>query len=623
MYQSIYMYAKKNVLATEKNKKKIKVCARILLEEDGTYKTTEVYDKKAKKKDLCPYIGTLYAQSIYSNIICEKMGSVLYGAGKPDEAISDTKYMNGYNAWRTIMSEGAENDGILSTINSFLCVIEKDNTLRDSIYKELKDQGVKPEDFISFRIGKRDAEKQTSWEPWFDEWIERHSVKEETGNPAVSCITGEIVTPLRNKPFAAIRTKQTGTGSYLASYGFDSQYSYGIKDNRGTPMSEQEGETIKAGLEHLLESDGNHNDAFGIIYWYEGKETDILGPRLQDPDEKKSKKEKKKERLIRDKEAEYTAALKRFMAETGEVVNKHRDAAFHIMKFQIPDKGRFYVSGEEESTYGKLYDSVSLWLSDSEVERPIWNRVEEKWTYGGSYKAPAGNLYKILVCLLNNRDTKNKFDQIKKEYGNDRYELLKAMIFGTQVPKDIFYRAVNEATRQMLSNGNVSFVAIQVIKTYLTRMERTMERTDKTNEVLENLRRARSFGRFFAIVEEMQYESSDRRTMAKRYSGAKNCPQQAAQTLTDLAIHYVDKMRSNNKSKTADLLMSDYNEARSTMQYLPRKYTIEEKGAFDLGYAEQNTKYLIARQERIRTAMERRGNTTSEDTQAASQGPEH
>ena len=150
-----------------------------------------------------------------------------------------------------------------------------------------------------------------------------------------------------------------------------------------------------------------------------------------------------------------------------------------------------------------------------------------------------------------------------------------------------------------------------------------MERTDKTNEVLENLRRARSFGRFFAIVEEMQYESSDRRTMAKRYSGAKNCPQQAAQTLTDLAIHYVDKMRSNNKSKTADLLMSDYNEARSTMQYLPRKYTIEEKGAFDLGYAEQNTKYLIARQERIRTAMERRGNTTSEDTQAASQGPEH
>jgi hypothetical protein len=143
------------------------------------------------------------------------------------------------------------------------------------------------------------------------------------------------------------------------------------------------------------------------------------------------------------------------MEDSREAVNKNRDSVFRIMNFQIPDKGRIYVSGEEKTTYGELYNSISLWLSDSEVERAIWNRENDKNVYGGSYMSPAGNLYRILFTLLNNRNAKNTFEQVQKEYGSDRYGLLKAMVFGTQIPKDIFYRAVNEATRQMLSNGKV------------------------------------------------------------------------------------------------------------------------------------------------------------------------
>ena len=133
MYQSIYRYAKENGFAPAKNKKEMPVSARILLEEDGTYKRVEAYDKGTRTKELCPYIGTLYAQSKYANIICEKMGSILYGAGQPDEDIGSVKYKNGNAAWKAIMSEGAENDGVLSTIYTFMKTLDEDREKRQEI----------------------------------------------------------------------------------------------------------------------------------------------------------------------------------------------------------------------------------------------------------------------------------------------------------------------------------------------------------------------------------------------------------------------------------------------------------------------------------------------------------
>lgn len=615
MYQSIYRYAKKNGLAPAKNKNEKLVSARILLEEDGTYKRVEAYDKGTRTKELCPHIGTLYAQPKYANIICEKMGSILYGAGQPDEEIGSVKYRNGNAAWKAIMSEGAENDGVLSTIYTFIKMLDEDEEKRQEIYEELRGAGIKPDEFVSFRIGMSDAEKTKSWEPWFNGWVERHSKSEDAdGGLAVSCITGEAVRPIRNAPFEMISTSQTGTGAYLASYGKDSPAlnSYGINDNSGTPMSREEAEVIRAGMEYLLKSKSNHDDAFNVIYWYEGKAADILGPRLRKTEtgsEKKGNSGKKKApaRIVRDREKEYTDALRRFMEDSREAVSKNHDSVFRIMNFQIPDKGRIYVSGEEETTYGELYNSISLWLSDSEVERAIWNKDNDKnvYVYGGSYMFPAGNLYRILFTLLNNRNAKNAFEQVKKEYGSDRYGLLKAMVFGTQIPKDIFYRAVNEATRQILSNGKVSFVAIQVIKTYLTRMERAMKGTENQAACLEKIGRARNFGRFFAVVEEMQYVSSNRRTLAERYyKGAKNGPMSTGNSLADLAVHYETKMRNCGKAKISEKLKSDKNEALIAAGSLPVRYSLEEKGAFDLGYAEQSQRYLIERQERIRAAKE-------------------
>lgn len=623
MYQSIYKYAKSMGLVPLKNKKNKKIAARILLDEKGNYKATEIYGKTPEPTP-CPYIGTLDAQSKYANIICEKWGYILFDKDGYSDEDADSKTRKNRNknaAWRMMMEEGAKHDPCLAAINSFLCYLQKDRELLLSIRKQLAEAGIKEEAALSFRVGSKNAESETSWEEWFNGWMADKTGQKEEGT-AISCITGEEVIPLTTKAFSKIMAPVCGTGAYVASFANESPSltSYGITDNRGTPMSEEESETIKAGLEFLLSSETNHSDIFNILYWHEEDKEDPAAPEAQMSDtirflelgstfDQAGLSPEKMAEVARKREKEFGSTLEYFVSKNKKLEEKHENAVFTLMSYNIPSKGRISVYGEVSTTYGNLYASAVKWLADSEVMVPVFETAEDgSRVLKGVCPRSARSLYAVLAGHLHRKDAKKKTDQIKKEYGDDRFNLLDAALFGRQIPEDIFYRAVNNITTKMLKEGKTDYLSLQVIKAYLIRTKKEIYKNMEAS-LSQNINcAAYNLGRLLAVVEELQNEASNKRTIVQNlYRAAKEEPRYAGQEICNMQLVYVKKLERNRKFPVKERLETEFHSILNEVGVLPGEFTLEEKGAFDYGYSVQHLRYMKERAERKKARAEKSG----------------
>lgn len=52
-------------------------------------------------------------------------------------------------------------------------------------------------------------------------------------------------------------------------------HSFGDSGSTACPMSKEETEIIKAGIEYLLTSENNHDNNFGIMYWFDNPDAFI------------------------------------------------------------------------------------------------------------------------------------------------------------------------------------------------------------------------------------------------------------------------------------------------------------------------------------------------------------
>lgn len=106
------------------------------------------------------------------------------------------------------------------------------------------------------------------------------------GKKIVSCITGQKVDPIVGK-FPKIMAPQTGSGVPVFSNDQSSVtgercsfHSFGDSGSTACPMSKEETEIIKAGIEYLLTSENNHDNNFGIMYWFDNPDAFNLIKRL-------------------------------------------------------------------------------------------------------------------------------------------------------------------------------------------------------------------------------------------------------------------------------------------------------------------------------------------------------
>ena len=577
MYREIYDYAVKNSLVSIPNTALKTIAAYINLDENGEYIGLDIIDKKHRKKVLCPDTGSLAFAGGNANPIVEKSSFIF------------DKEQKKHSGWISIMADGAHYVEILDPIYKFSLKCDEDGNFSDDIYKKLQDGKVKPSDFISFRVNGEKAEDNDTWYEWIAKYIESHSNGSSEDTPKiVSSITGKIVTSIAQKTAPAVKASVTGTGAYIAAIGSCPSFeSYGLDGNIGASIGQDEAESIKAGLEYLLKDDTHYNSKFEIIHWFEDEQVEDLineSLNLKDLDDDDDDNDHE---ISKEADKSFSKLLN--CAITGEVPDRMPETKYYITRFKVPAKGREYLADGHVGTYSSLYKNLEQWYRDSEVIHTYFNKESKTFT---TSKRILKNIYGILFDLMSESDknSKEKFKKLDATFGTAKYELLKCVYNGAQVPRIFLIRAIELYSKAIISRRKPSIKQIQVIQIYMKRLVKEEGYMDEYNKT-----KAYACGRLFAVYERAQSLASGNVSVnvtQKYFAAVQKAPQLFFPKLANLSIVYLRKVKKDSTRIWLDKMIG--NIATQIGDTFPDKFTDIEKGQFILGYYNQKNEMYIS-----------------------------
>lgn len=583
MYKPIYDYAVSHKLSLPKFRKEKQIKGYIKLSEAGEYEGFERVPKEEVARTWCPHIA-----DSKPGLICEKCQFIF--PVRDANTITLAKH-RGYIA---LMEEGAEYSETLRIIQVFLSKL-KEEEFSKYVCNEITGAGIKSTDYISFRIGSINAEKQIDWVEWFDEYALTHSSKNIYEKTVISELTGQPVIPIVDK-FPQNTAKAAGTGFPLYSNQHRkvsgeacSFVSYGCVNGIACPMSQEEADTINAGLKHLLDSDTHNDRNFGFLYWYDRDDANDLITNARTLRRRTSKKSA--EEVETEREQQYSKVLDAVFTgiRAPDIADQGK---YHIVEYNLPEKGRVSLSKEYSGTYQELYDALQKWYLDSSYTDIVW---VENVNYGNVVYT-LGNIYVVLLQCLKRKDAENIQKELDIEYGPNKRGLLKAVLFGGRVPKVFLSAASTQITRSYICNEQFKKekrsrrILLQVIKVCLLRegyenMESTL------NKDADNI--GYHCGRWFATMvraQELSAEKPLKTTIANRlYRAAKRAPARTLTMVNGMKEHYLNKMSTGCKIGMERTFAEI---AEKIGESFPERFTILEQGAFDLGYAQQRQAFF-------------------------------
>lgn len=581
MYSSIYQYAVDHGLTLPKYRKENKVEGYIKLSKDGTYNGFEKVPKEEVTRIWCPFISDTKPA-----IICTKFQYMFLEENAKKDLIVKHKY------WLDIMKEGAQQAQTLDTIYKFLEYVESDADTRRIVKNDICNSGISEQSYLSFRIESKNAEKAEDWMDWFDSYAEEQMPMKTSAKRIISELTGQQVVPITDK-FPKNTAKAAGTGFPIYSNqarkvsGVACSFvSYGCVNGIACPMSQEEADAVNAGLKFLLDSDINNDRDFGFIYWYDTKDAADLITKVRSLRRRSSTKtvdEAEKER-----NAQYSNVLHAVFADTGI---KYIDEVgkYHIVEYNLPDKGRVSLSKEYFGTYIELYDSLQKWYSDSAL---AWKLDEN----GSIAIYTISDICAVLFHTLKHKTVTDLRKESDIEYGANKRKLAKAMLFGEKIPQIYIRNASEQITRSYVCSKlfqdekRSRRILLQLIKAGLLRegyedMDVTLNK--KSTSV------GYQCGRWFATMVRIQELSANKKlnvSLAERYyRAAKQSPARTLTMVNDLKEHYLSKLTIGGRISMEQLFAEI---ASNVGETFPEHFTVLEQGAFDLGYAQQRQAFF-------------------------------
>lgn len=584
MYNVIYNFAKNHNLVPIENFTLKFISAYILLDKNGNFIGFEVKDKKDKEKTMCPDIGTLANGKYNCNPIVEKVSYIL------DK--NNLKHIG----FISIMQDGAKTNENIKIVYDFLVELEENVTLQNKILQEIEFLKIKNNDFISFKIEEMALEQNDSWFNWFQEYIKNTKNNKNNIEKTISLVTGELVTPLSVKsPIIKQPSSIVGPGVFITSFSNKSFKSYGLEDNRNSPIGEDEAKIIRAGFEYLLSNENHYDKDFHIIHFCDKyNESNILEELLTPFDDLYNDEEDFELDNVKTKDNIEDEILKKILKspQSGENVSNNLNDTFHIMSFEVTTQGRFCVSKYEKKPCEDIQKNINIWKKDTELV--ITSKIDNNFI---KTIRPIGKLYKIFYHLMEAKNVRinEKNKQINIEFGVDKLNLLYSILNNTQIPIKYLRKAVLDTKRTIISKNNLDIVSLQIIKVYLIRKQRekgvNVSIMPTLNHNEENI--AYNCGRLFAIYEIIQQTSQGKNLNTSitdnYFPSAQSNPHLIFGRLAKLSNYHLNKLEDNVKIYWCKKLQ----EVSSNIPYFPKTLNIEDQGMFALGYYHQkNDNYM-------------------------------
>lgn len=573
MYDAIYNFAiKKQLEPIEYFTPKL-ISIYVLLDENSNYLGFEMKDKDNKEKTLCTDIGSLNFGAMNCNPITESVSYIF------------DKNQKKHNGFLSIMKLGAKQSKNVEIVYKFLQDFEDDSLLEEKILNDIKQLKIKSSFIASFKINNLRLEEDDSWKPWFINYMKEMQPEKEV-EKTISLITGNEVIPLTDKsPMIKNPSNILGTGAYITSSACNAFQSYGLTDNRNSPIGKNEAIILKEGLEYLLSNPNHFNKDFGIIHFCEDERNDKILCEIFNP----------LKDLYQNKEIEDESVVKKNKdlilentfnsAKTGNAINNEiENDVFHIMQFSLPTKGRFFLSNYKKGSCKELQQNIFQWREDSKIEWYYYDKSQELWKISNDF---IQNIYSIFFHSLEEKNAENKLDQIKKEFGDNKINLLFSIIENKQIPFKVFQKSLFALRKAFMKDKKIDKVCLQTIKAYLVREQRKKGEVsimDKLNPNESNV--GYSCGRLFAVYEQIQLKAQKNVNASitdNFFISAQQTPATVFPRLAKLSNHHLRKLDEPAKIYWNKKLQ----EVTGMLSEFPKKLDIEEQGMFVLGYYHQ------------------------------------
>lgn len=392
-----------------------------------------------------------------------------------------------------------------------------------------------------------------------------------------SLVSGKQVVPARLHPKIKGVMGAQSSGANLVSYNFPAAESYGHDQGANAPLSDEEAFKYGTTLNHLL-ADNDRRVRVGditVVSWARNGKTgyqDILDAfAMLDGDANAN----------RDLESIVIPAVRKILKGeqvSFEGMDLHPDEHYCILGL-APNAARLAVSFYLKDTFQKFLGNVDNHYKDIQIDRPPFDQ----------YTRPP--LWMLLRATVNQKSkSKNASDELTGA-------MLRSVLMDLPYPVTL----LNAVSIRIRAEHGITSNQAAIIKGYYARLSRQGRTIIPNNsaadkqfkEVLRMSINNESeyvpyvLGRMFSLYEQIQRKANPKigTTIKDRYfNSACATPALIFPVLGDLSQAHLRKLKRTNPGAMVNLTRALETLAVRVGERYPDRLTIQEQGAFQLGY---------------------------------------
>lgn len=409
----------------------------------------------------------------------------------------------------------------------------------------------------------RDPAVREAWQSEYD--------KPEDGDVQVCLVTGEkaaleLVHPAIKKIAGSDKSQMA-----LVSNNFPASQAYGHEQGACAPISKREAFAFSYALNMLL-TDFRHKKEFGdltVVYWASGADeqyTDMFSAILDG-----TGNETISDEMLND----MMTAMSKGENYLFENLPLSPSNDFHILGL-TPSGSRMSVRFYYRSKYGDIVNHYQQHFKDLEI---INDNHSPRWW---------ASLRTLLLETVNQNVDNPKPDPYMANCVFD------AMLFGGLYPEAM----MSQTMMRIRAERNISRGKAGMIKAYLLRNTNKHPDREQLQEVATVALNEESnytpyvLGRLFSVLEGVQLSVNPdvgRSVKDRFFSLASIMPNRAFPTMLKLSQHHLRKLKSEKPGYAVNL-SKQIGELTDRIYTFPVRLTLQEQGAFALGYYHQTQK---------------------------------
>jgi CRISPR-associated protein Csd1 len=443
----------------------------------------------------------------------------------------------------------------------------EDMTLLEEIRGILQRGKALPTDKLTFMIGEEFPLDSSVWHVWWREFRNKLTEGEKSKNPIkenlMRCfVTGDLVPPLLIQPKIEKLADVGGqpSGDALVSFDKEAFRSYGLEQSANSALSEQASAAYRAGLNHLIKSNGYRLAGVKLVHWYK----DNIPP-ADDPLNWLNEGTEQLEQNATELARKILAGIQK--GERTEL----RGNYFYALTLSGA-AGRVMVRDWMEGQFEKLSANIALWFEDLKSVRN-----------DGQLSGKDPKFMAVLGVMV------RTLDELPNPFITKMWQVA---VRGEPIPYSAMSQTLQRVKIAIVQGDSLNPTGLGLIKAYHLRKYRK-EGNDNMGQAIkpylneENPNPAYQCGRLMAVLADLQRTAQGdvgAGVVQRYYASASTTPSLVLGRLTRTSQYHLNKLDGGLAYWYENKISGIWSNLKDN---IPRTLSLEDQSLFALGYYQQ------------------------------------